>query len=54
VPGGAVVAEELEFEGKRWIYSFEIKPKGEKGKRIKEVNIDADTGVVVSVDTEED
>ncbi len=54
VPGGTLVAEELEFEAKRWIYSFEIKPKGETGKRIKEVNIDADTGELVSVDTEED
>ena len=54
VPGGTIVAEELEYEGKRWIYSFEIKPKGETGKRIKEVNIDADTGALVSVDTEED
>ena len=54
VPGGTIVAEELEYEAKRWIYSFEIKPKGEKGKLIKEVNIDADTGAIVSVDTEED
>jgi uncharacterized membrane protein YkoI len=54
VPGGTLVSEELELEGKRWIYSFEIKPKGEKGKLIKEVNIDADTGVVVSVETEQD
>ena len=54
VPGGTLVAEELEYEGKLWIYSFEIKPKGEKGKLIKEVNIDADTGALVSVDTEMD
>lgn len=26
---GRVIAEELEHEGGRWIYSFEIKPKGE-------------------------
>jgi uncharacterized membrane protein YkoI len=51
---GSLVAEELEHEGGRWIYSFEIKPTGEKGKLIKEVNIDADTGVVVSVATEND
>ncbi|MEP7127063.1 MAG: PepSY domain-containing protein [Byssovorax sp.] len=54
VPGGTVVAEEVEFESKRWIYSFEIKPKGETGKLIKEVNLDADTGDLISVDTEQD
>jgi len=37
----------------RWIYSFEIKPTGEKGKLITEVNIDADTGDVVGIDTED-
>jgi uncharacterized membrane protein YkoI len=41
---GLVRAEELEFESGRWIYSFEIKPAGEKRRIIKEVNIDADTG----------
>jgi uncharacterized membrane protein YkoI len=51
---GTLVKEELEHEDGRWIYSFEIKPTGEKGKLIKEVNIDADTGDVVSIDTEED
>ena len=54
VPGGTIVAEEMEYENKLWIYSFEIKPKGEKGKSIKVVNIDADTGALISVDTEED
>ena len=54
VPGGTIAAEELEYEGKRWIYSFEIKPKGEKGKRIEEVNIDADSGEVLSVTSEDD
>jgi uncharacterized membrane protein YkoI len=51
---GSLVAEELEHENGRWIYSFEIKPTGEKGKLIKEVNIDADTGALVSIDTERD
>ena len=53
---GKVVGEELEHEGGRWIYSFEIKPTGEKRKRklIKEVNIDADTGAVVGIETEND
>lgn len=49
---GSVVAEELEQEGGRWIYSFEIKPKGETRKIVKEVNIDADTGAVVGIETE--
>ena len=51
---GTLVKEELEHESGRWIYSFEIKPTGEKGKSIKEVNIDADTGMLVSIDTEKD
>lgn len=49
---GAVAAEELEHEGGRWIYSFEIRPTGETRKIIKEVNVDADRGVVVSVQIE--
>jgi hypothetical protein len=51
---GKVVAEELEHEKGRWIYSFEIKPQGETRRLIKEVNIDADTGVVVNVETEKE
>jgi uncharacterized membrane protein YkoI len=51
---GTVKAEELEKEHGRWIYSFQIKPEGEEGKTIKEVNVDADTGEVVSVETEKD
>ena len=51
---GAVVAEELEHEAGRWIYSFEIKPTGEQGKLVKEVNIDADSGALVNIDTEND
>jgi uncharacterized membrane protein YkoI len=54
VVAGSVAAEELEQEGGRWIYSFEIKPKGETRKIIREVNIDADTGAVVNVETEKD
>ncbi len=49
---GKVVAEELEHENHRWIYSFEIHPSLEKGKMISEVNVDADTGVVVDVHSE--
>jgi uncharacterized membrane protein YkoI len=51
---GKVKSEELEQEGGRWIYSFEIAPAGEKGKLVKEVNIDADTGKIVGVETERD
>jgi uncharacterized membrane protein YkoI len=54
VVAGSVVAEELEHEGGRWIYSFEIKPKGETRKIVKEVNIDADTGALVSVELEKE
>ncbi len=51
---GTVVDEELEHERGRWIYSFEIRPQGEKGKLIEEVNVDADSGVIVDVHTEKD
>ena len=51
---GTIVAEELEHEHGRWIYSFEIRPQGEKGKVITEVNVDADSGVIVDVQTEND
>ncbi len=51
---GEVKAEELEHESGRWIYSFEIRPKGEKRKIIREVNVDADTGRIVDVSTEPD
>lgn len=51
---GTIVDEELEHERGRWIYSFEIRPQGEKGRLIKEVNVDADTGVIVDVHTEND
>jgi uncharacterized membrane protein YkoI len=49
---GVIRHEELEREHRRWIYSFEIKPTGETKKIIKEVNVDADSGAVVDVDTE--
>jgi uncharacterized membrane protein YkoI len=51
---GTVRAEELEHERGRWIYSFEIKPAGETRKLIKEVNVDADTGAIVSIETEKE
>lgn len=49
---GTVVHEELEREHGRWIYSFEIRPQGEHGKRVKEVNIDSDSGELVNIETE--
>jgi len=49
---GTVQSEELEYEGHRWIYSFEIVPSVQDRSGIEEVNVDADTGVVVSVEHE--
>ena len=49
---GTIVHDELEKEHGRWIYSIEIRPLGETGKRIREVNLDADTGEVVSIEDE--
>lgn len=49
---GTVKHEELEKENSRWIYSFEIRPSGGKAGSIKEVNVDADDGSVVSMEDE--
>ena len=46
---GTIRHEELEHEGGRWIYSFEISTGG---PGIEEVNVDADTGALVSVEHE--
>ena len=46
---GEVRHWEVEYEGHRWIYSFEIKAAR---PGIEEVNVDADTGVIVSVEHE--
>ncbi len=51
---GKVVDEELEHEAHRWIYSFEIRAVGQTGKAVTEVNVDADSGVIVDVHTEKD
>lgn len=45
VPGAKVRSHELEFEGGRWIYSYDLKTAGKSG--IDEVNVDANTGEVV-------
>jgi uncharacterized membrane protein YkoI len=49
---GTIKHEELEKEDGRWIYSFEIVPTGGKKGFIKEVNVDADSGAIVAVETE--
>ena len=51
---GAVRSAELEHERGRWIYSFEIKPTGETRKIVREVNVDADRGTIVSLEVERD
>ena len=45
VKGARVQSHELEFEGGRWIYSYDLKVRGKSG--IDEVNVDANTGAVV-------
>jgi uncharacterized membrane protein YkoI len=50
VPGGRVKSSELERENGKLVYSFDIRPA--KGAGIEEVQIDAVTGEVVSVEHE--
>jgi uncharacterized membrane protein YkoI len=50
VPGGTIKEGEIEKEKGRLIWSFDIAQPGTKD--IKEVNVDAMTGEVVSVETE--
>ncbi len=45
VKGARVQSHELEYEGGRWIYSYDLKVRGKSG--IDEVNVDANTGEVV-------
>jgi uncharacterized membrane protein YkoI len=47
---GNVKGEELEYEGNRWVYSFDLKKDGDSN--IHEVQIDAVTGQLVSQKTE--
>jgi uncharacterized membrane protein YkoI len=51
---GTIVHDELEKEKGRWIYSIEVRPTGETGRRVKEVNLDANTGEIVEVGSEND
>lgn len=43
---GEVKGEELEFEGGKWIYSFDLSKAGQPG--VQEVQVDAVTGKIVS------
>lgn len=47
---GKVSGEELEFEGGKWIYSFDL--KSAKDSRVHEVHVDAITGKFLSKHTE--
>ena len=48
---GTIVEEELEKERGVWVYEFEIKPDPKK-KTLKEVVIDANSGKVLEIETE--
>jgi hypothetical protein len=50
VPNGTVKDSELEKEHGKWIWSFDIATPGTQD--IKEVAVDANTGKVLSVETE--
>jgi len=50
VPKGQITAEEIEEEDGRLVFSFELKVKGRRG--VEEVNVDAKSGAVVSVEHE--
>lgn len=47
---GKIQGEELEFEGGKWIYSFDLKTS--KDKLVHEVHVDALTGKALGVHTE--
>ena len=47
---GKIHGEELEFEGGKWIYSFDL--RSPKDKLEHEVNVDAITGKLIAVQTE--
>lgn len=50
IPNGTIRAVELENEGGKLIYSYELKVPGHSG--IEEVNVDAKTGAVVNAEHE--
>jgi hypothetical protein len=47
---GSVQGEELEFEGGKWLYSFDLKKP--KDKNVHEVQVDALSGKVLDVHVE--
>lgn len=47
---GNIQDEELEFEGGKWIYSFDL--KSEKDKLVHEVHVDAISGTVLAMHAE--
>jgi uncharacterized membrane protein YkoI len=50
---GKVIDHDLEKEDGRWVHQFEIHPAGEnKVAVIRQVTVDADSGQVISVETE--
>lgn len=51
VPGGKIVGVELEQEGGKLIYSYDIKVTGKSGT--EEVHVDAATGAVLGVEHED-
>lgn len=50
LPNGRIQAVELESEGGRLIYSYEVKVPGRSG--IEEINVNAKTGAIVSTEHE--
>jgi uncharacterized membrane protein YkoI len=50
VPGGTIIAREIEMEDGKLVYTFEIGLEGTRG--VKEVIIDAKTGAVIEVKDE--
>jgi len=51
IPGGVIHSSELEREGGKLVYSFDIKVAGKKG--VDEVLVDAMTGRIVAVEHED-
>jgi uncharacterized membrane protein YkoI len=52
VPGGRIAGVELEEEGGKLIYSYDITLAGKKG--VEEVHVDAMTGAVIKSEHEDD
>ena len=52
IQGGRIVKEEIEEEGGRLVFSFDVRSENKKG--IEEVQVDALTGEVVAVEHEDE